>query len=328
MYERVIEACTESPWAILPAKLAVIEAFLSRKASGETLSEEEIEAALPRGRQRPGAPIVPAGVGLIPIHGTITNRANVMSNFSGGTSTELAGQQLNALVNDPNVTAIVLDISSPGGSVYGVEQLALQIQAATKTKPIIAVANALAASAAYWIASAASELVVTPDGEVGSIGVYQMHVDKSARAASDGQKVTYIKAGRLKAVGNPHEPLTDEAKADLQKGVNDYYDMFVTAVARGRKVSEATVRNGFGEGSTVRAKEAVASGMVDRIGTLDSVLGRYGLSTADITGGMNSKASETATESKGESKASETASGSTSRPNAELRRRRLLIDEK
>jgi capsid assembly protease len=301
MYDQVIAAAMESPWAILPEKLAVIEAFLARKANGEILTEAEIEAAMPR-RNQPSGPPAPAGVGVLPIHGTITHRANIFSRFSGGTSAEVAGYQLDQMANDPTISAIVMDISSPGGSVYGIEQFAMKIQAAGKKKPVIAVANSLAASAAYWIASNATELIVAPDAEVGAIGVFTMHVDQTASRERDGQKVTLIKAGRLKASGQGGMPLTEESLATIQKGVNDYYELFVSAVARGRGVPVDQVRNGFGEGSTVRAKEAVALGMADRIGTLDSVLARYGLSTAD----MQMQASE-------------------SRPAYESRRRRLAI---
>ncbi len=302
-YERIIAEAVATPWAIMPDKLAVLETFFSRKAAGEVFSEAEIEAAV-AGRGRNSQPAAPAGIGLLSIQGTITHRANFFSRFSGGTSAEAVGQAVDQLAADQSISAIVMDISSPGGSVYGVEQLALKIQSAGKVKPVIAVANSLAASAAYWIGTAATEFIVSPDAEVGSIGVFTMHVDTTAARERDGQKMTMIKAGRLKGAGVAGLPLSEDNLAEIQKGVNDYYDLFVAAVARGRKVPEAQVRNGFGEGSTVRAKEAVALGMADKIGTLDGVLARYGISTADI--GMTAQVS---------------------RPNYESRKRRLQISK-
>ena len=280
MYDRVIAAALGTPWAILPEKLQAIEVFLSRAGRGDTLTREEIEAAKqkPRHQAKP-----PRGVGLIQVFGTITPRADWMSEWSGGTSAEAVGRAVDELAADPAAEAIVMEFDSPGGSVYGTEQLALKVEAAAKQKKVIAVVNSLAASAAYWVASNASEIVVSPDGEVGSIGVYLMHRDVSKATDTRGEKVTYIKAGKNKTAGNPHEPLTADAAAELQKGVDDYYDLFVRAVARGRNVSLTRVREGFGQGGTVRAKEAVAEGMADRIGTLDDVLGRYGLAAADIT---------------------------------------------
>lgn len=302
MYDRIIAEAMGTPWAILPEKLAEIEAFLHRKAAGEVFTEAEIEAAAakdPRGAGR----VAPAGVGLIPIMGTITQRATFMSRFSGGASTEAVGMALDAMVADPNIGQIILEIDSPGGSVFGVAELADKIAAARQQKPVVAVVNSLAASAAYWIASAASEIIMTPAGQVGSIGVFKMHIDESKWIEAQGVKISTIKAGRLKALGGSHEPLSEDARAALQKSVDDYYKMFVAAVARGRKVPESLVSGGFGEGDTVRAQEALSLGMVDKIGTLDSVLARYGFSSTDMGGGR----------------------ADSGRPNLDLRKRRLAI---
>lgn len=298
-YERIVAEAVATPWAILPEKLAVIESFLAHKAAGREVPEAEIEAAV-QSAQRPGR-TAPKGVGVVPIIGTITQRATFFSRWSGGASTEAVGAQVDAFAADPQMGTIVLEIDSPGGGVYGVGQLADKIAAAGKVKPVIAVVNSLAASAAYWIASAATEIVMAPDGEVGSIGVYLMHVDQSAANEREGVKVSFVKAGRLKAAGNSYEPLGDDARGSLQKAVDDFYAMFVSAVARGRKVDEAKVLSHFGEGATVRSAEALKVGMVDKIGTLDSVLGRYGFSSAEL------RAEDSA------------------RPAANLRRRRLEI---
>lgn len=281
MYDRIVAAALGTPWAILPAKGAVIEDIIARLARGNRMTREEIDAAA--GQKRPKAKGRPAaGVGLIQVFGTITQRADWLSEWSGGASAEEIGKAVDAMAADPGTEAIVMEFDSPGGSVYGIEQLALKVQAAAKEKKVIAVVNSLAASAAYWVASNASEVVVAPDGEVGSIGVYLMHRDVSRAVDAAGQKVTFVKAGKNKTAGNSYEPLTADALAELQKGVDDYYDLFVRAVARGRGASQSRVREGFGQGGTVRAKEAVAEGMADRIGTLDDVLGRWGLSAADV----------------------------------------------
>jgi signal peptide peptidase SppA len=281
-YSRILAAVAATPWAIHPEKGRVIADFLTRKAEGQDAADvwlPPIEAAAKKDKRRK-----PAGtVGVIPVHGTITQRADLFSDWSGGTSTEAVGLVLDEFVADPSVDAVILDVDSPGGTVYGVEELALKIHAATKTKKVIAVANSLAASAAYWIASQASEIVITPGGEVGSIGVYLMHRDRSAAMERYGEKVTFVSAGELKTAGHSYAPLDDVSRAVLQKSVDDYYDKFVRAVARGRNASLSAVRSGFGRGDTVRAEEAVKEGMADRIGTLDAVLSRYGLSVADLT---------------------------------------------
>ena len=138
----------------------------------------------------------------------------------------------------------------------------------------MAVANHLAASAAYWIATAADELVVSPSAEVGSIGVFAAHEDMSAALEKEGVKVSLISEGKYKTEANPYEPLSEEARAAVQSRVSEYYDAFVKAVARNRGVKAADVRGGFGEGRTVGARQAVQLGMADRVATLDETIAR------------------------------------------------------
>lgn len=276
-YHRIIQAAIETPWAILPSKLAQIQAFLQRKAHGEDIPEEEIRAAVGDEGQRAGAAVQRFGsVAVIPVLGTIAHRMEAFNSISspGGTSTNLLANRLRQAVADPQVSAIVLDVDSPGGAVAGVPEVADIIAELKQSKRIVAVANDMAASAAYWIAAAASEFVVTPSGQVGSIGVFMMHQDLSQMAEREGVKTTFIHAGPHKVEGNAFEPLSDEARAALQAKVDGYYDMFVKAVARGRGVPPAAVRDKFGGGRMLLAKDALAAGMVDRVETMDAVLER------------------------------------------------------
>ena len=274
--DRILRAVCATPWAILPEKLDAICEFLTLRAAGTRFTAEEIQARIGEGRR--GAPAQPGGVAVLPLYGVIAHRINMVEDVSGpgGTSTEKFGQQLDAALADPSITAIVLDIDSPGGSVEGVEELAAKILGARGQKPITAVANSLAASAAYWIGSAADELVVTPSGMLGSIGVFTVHTDISEAAAADGLKFTLISAGRYKVEGNMYEPLTEEARAATQDLVDEYYGAFVRGVAKGRGVSTADVRGGFGQGRVVPARQAVGLGMADRVATLEQVLAKLG----------------------------------------------------
>lgn len=272
-YPRIYRAVMSSPWAIQQEKLEAIIELIEFKAAGGMYSAEELQART--GDSGPQASTT-GGIQVLPIMGVISQRINMMGELSGpgGTSTEQFGQQLDAAVADPSISAIVFNIDSPGGSVFGVEELANKIHAARGTKPIVAVANSLAASAAYWLAAAADEVVVTPSGEVGSIGVYGMHQDVSRAADAAGYTHTFISAGKYKTEGNSFEPLGDEARAAMQSRVDDYYRAFTSAVARGRGVSAADVRNGFGEGRVVGAQQAVKLGMADRVATLDETIAR------------------------------------------------------
>jgi signal peptide peptidase SppA len=148
------------------------------------------------------------------------------------------------------------------------------------------------ASAAYWLASQADEIVSIPSGNVGSIGVFSAHQDLSAALEKEGIKVTLIKAGKFKVEGNPFEPLSDEARAQIQTRVDDAYSQFTKDVARGRGVKPSDVRGGYGEGRALPAKEAKAVGLIDRIATMDEVLGK--LTGRSVGGGMRAEDEEAA----------------------------------
>lgn len=268
-YRAVLSAVASAKWAILPEKLEVISALLNARAEGKEATDEEIRAAV---NMQHGDTPQAESVAVIPVYGTIAHRMGMFDDMSGGTSCESITKQFRAALADDSVKTIVLDVDSPGGTVTGVPELAAEIYAARATKPIIAVANGMAASAAYWIASAASKIVVTPSGEVGSIGVYQMHQDVSAALEKQGVKITFVKAGKHKAEGNPYEPLSDDAKADMQDGVDKFYAMFTRGVAGGRGVSLDKVLSDFGQGRMLLAEDAVKVGMADEVGTLDDVL--------------------------------------------------------
>jgi capsid assembly protease len=295
-YSRIISAVMQTPWAILPEKLHTILAFLRFKADDGEMSAEEIALIKQPAKEpiyyacdfdedEPVAASITAGpssasrgkggqIAVLPISGTISHRMGGMSEFSGGTSTERFSQWLQAAVSDPTVKSIVLDVNSPGGTVDGVPELADEIYKANQTKPVIAVANAQAASAAYWLASQAGELVVTPSGQVGSIGVFGAHQDVSAALEKEGVKTTLVSAGKYKTEGNPFEPLSADARQALQDSVNTYYDQFTAGVARGRQAQQQDVKSGFGEGRMVPAKQAVKAGMADRVATMDQTLAR------------------------------------------------------
>jgi len=237
--------------------------------SDNYLGDSRLEAAL-SARRAKGA------IAVLPLMGPITQRSGLFSAFFGGTSAEKFGRAFGDLIASPNVSAVVIEVDSPGGTVSGVPELADKIHKARDIKPVIAVANGWAASAAYWLASQASELVVTPSGEVGSIGVWSMHVDISEAMEKFGEKVTIISAGKYKVEANPYEPLSEEALAYEQSEVDRYYGMFVSAVARGRGKNVIEVRKGFGQGRMVGPAPSKVEGMVDRVATMEATIKRLG----------------------------------------------------
>ena len=290
-YQRIIQAVVETPWAILPQKFLVIRDLLALRATGERLTDEEIAERLAAGRPKNeewrmengeigaarssnGGAAGGNSVAVLPLVGVIIPRADFFTEASGGVSVQRFTQRFRQALADPEVGSIVIDVDSPGGQVSGVEELSREIFDARGQKPITAVANSLAASAAYWIATAADELLVTPSGEAGSIGVLAMHEDISRWLDEQGLAISLISAGKYKTEGNPFEPLSEEARAAIQGRVDEYYDMFIAAVARNRGVKRSDVRGGFGEGRVVGAKEAVSLGMADRVATLDETVNR------------------------------------------------------
>jgi signal peptide peptidase SppA len=278
-FPHLIRAVLARPWAIDEESVAwaAICDVLALRAAGGALTDGEIQARIeaaavgPRaGGGRDGA------VAVVPLYGVISPRMNLMSAMSGGTTAEGFVRSFRAALADPDVTGILIDVDSPGGNVQGITEAAAVVREARGRKPIVAIANHDAYSAAYWIASQADEVVVSPSGGVGSIGIIGGHQDISEAQAKAGVKTTLISAGKYKTEGNPYEPLGDEARAEMQRRADAFMAIFAGDVAKGRGTTVAKVRNDFGQGRTVSAKDALAAGMVDRIDTFENTVRRLG----------------------------------------------------
>ena len=275
-FEHLISAFMAEPWAIQREKLGVLADVLVARAEGDLFVPTEFAAAVSAAR---AAEIAQSSgnVAVIPVSGVLSNKMDMMSAMSGGTSYASIRQALYSALANEDVKAVVLDMDSPGGTVPGTAELAADIRKVRGgQKPIIAQVNSLSASAAYWIASAADEIVVTPSGRAGSIGVYTAHDDISAALEQRGIKRTYISAGKHKVDGNEAEPLSKEARAHLQEGIDVAYKNFVSDVALGRGATVGKVEDNYGQGRVFYAEGLMDRGMVDRIATLDDTLERFG----------------------------------------------------
>ncbi len=268
-----------TPWALMPERLHALASVVMRWSAGipaeaDNMIRVQADRVIRETRRQTASAQSAGGIAVLPLYGVVTQRGNMVEDVSGpgSTSTQQFSSALRQFLADDTVGQILIDIDSPGGSVYGVAELADEIQSARTQKPVVAVANSLAASAAYWIGCSASEFYVTPGGEVGSIGVWQAHQDYSKALEESGVKTTLIAAGKFKVEGNPYSPLDDEAQSFMQSRVDDYYAAFTKAVARGRGVPIAQVRDGMGQGRVLGADAALAQNMVDGIATLDEVL--------------------------------------------------------
>lgn len=269
------------PWAVPPATLAEISRIANSHWAGQAPDVAAIEARLgrPLENKPQGFSIDSNGVAVIPIDGVIAKRMNLLTQVSGGTSSELVGRDLAALVDNPQVKAIVLAIDSPGGTVDGTQDLARRIHEARGRKPIVAVASGWMASGAYWIGSAADSIYVEDDTtHVGSIGVAMQHTDYSEAYKQRGMAVTDIFAGKYKRISSEAMPLSDEGRAALQDRVDYIYSVFVDEVARYRGVSAEQVLARMADGRIFIGRQAIDAGLVDSMAALAEVV-------ADLGGG-------------------------------------------
>jgi len=256
-----------TPLLLARAKLDVILSVL-----GERVNWPESDLAVPSILKRPSID-APVGIAVIPVVGSLVRRTVGLDPASGFTSyAEIAGM-VDAAIADASVEGIVLDIDSPGGEAGGVFELGERIRAADGVKPVWAIASDTAFSAAYAIGCAASRLLVSRTGGVGSIGVIAMHVDQTARDAQQGYRYTPITAGDHKNDFSPHEKLGPEAHARLQAEVDRLYSMFVDHVAAMRKLDADAVR--ATEAGIYFGMDAVTAGLADAVGSLDAVLAEF-----------------------------------------------------
>ncbi|TXH56413.1 MAG: S49 family peptidase [Desulfurellales bacterium] len=215
-------------------------------------------------------------IAVIPLHGVMEHRLSMIGYLMGGTSTLAFGHAMDAAVADPNIGGILVSIDSPGGSSFGVQEVAAKIRAARGTKPMVAVADPMAASGAYWLASQFDRFYVSPSSGAGSVGAYRMHQNVSEQLAKEGVSVEIIRADASpeKVSMNDVEPLTDAARTHAKSQLNQVLDQFIADISAGRGIPDATVRETFGKGRVLLAKEAVAVGMADRVATIEEVAQR------------------------------------------------------
>jgi signal peptide peptidase SppA len=280
---RLSDRLLNTPLLIHPAKAQIILGALSGRIGidaeifslDETAEAPEANRFTGSARRADGTTSMMRtadGVAIIPVLDTLVNRGAWLDSRSGLTSYEGLAAQLRAAGSDPEVRSVLLDISSPGGEAAGMAGLADLIRSVRQTRPVTAFVNDMAASAAYGIASAANEIVISPTSILGSIGVVMLHADRSGELAAQGVKPTLIFAGSHKVDGNPFEPLSDAVRADLQASVDAHYRQFLDTVAagRGRKLTAGMAR--ATEARTFIGPEAITLGLADRIASFDEVL--------------------------------------------------------
>ena len=264
--ERILREVYSEPWLIRPQMhatiCAIVEAHVNGTADHKAIAaefedQEEVELQM---RDE---------VAVVPVHGVIGKGVSALEKSSGVTDVRDVEKMLSFCRQEQGISAVVLDINSPGGTVAGVPELADSIMALTADKPVFAHVDEMACSAAYWLASQCKMIAMDQSAIVGSIGVYLPIADQSERYRQQGVKMEIIKGGKFKGMGIPGTSLTDEQREQLQSRVDYIYGQFKAAVRRGRgkEVSDEDMQGQdfFGE----QAKEA---GLVDAIMSLDETV--------------------------------------------------------
>lgn len=265
MHPELMRLTMSGNWAIQPDAMDNIIAVLNSSAGIEAL------------QQKPGTPVngtlgvtVRDGVAVVKIVGPLTKYETFISWLFDRATYESLALDLRTVTDDPNVKAIVLSIDSPGGMVSGVSELAAQIRAISEVKPIVAHVGGVAASAAYWLASAASEIIASDVASIGSIGAI---VGLSVYADSPQVKrysfVSSISPNKVL------DPGTAEGAKEYQRQADEVGSVFVETVARNRGTTVENVLENYGQGSVYTGAEALNRGMIDSIGTLESVIARF-----------------------------------------------------
>ena len=265
-----------TPLAITERKLAIFLHVLGPRIGLGVIPVPEGMASSPRAQLAGPADGALAdariidGVAVIPIMGTIVQRAGGVMADSGLTSVEAIRQTFRSALVDPGVSAILFHIDSDGGEVAGLADLADEIRAARGPKPMGALADEAMYSAAYFLGCQADWVYLTTSAGIGSIGTIAVHVDESKADEMAGLAFTVVKAGLHKDDLSSMKPLSAEARARLQAEVDFHNGLFTSAVARGRGLPVATVR-GF-EALTYNGSDAVKTGLADAVLTFDEAI--------------------------------------------------------
>lgn len=207
------------------------------------------------------------------VEGTIVDDGTSGLFSSGGYNHESFMKQLAAIKADPQVKGILLEINSPGGSVYETAEITRALKDIQKDKkiPIYATMESQAASGGYYIAASSDKIFATEDTMTGSIGVIMSSMNYSGLMEKLGIADSTIKSGALKDIGSSSRPQTEKDKEVLQAFVDSMYGRFVKVVAEGRKMNETDVRK-LADGRIYDGAQAVDNGLVDEIGYPDQAL--------------------------------------------------------
>lgn len=287
MTSRIIARLTGEPWLIQTEALETILQIAGRETPDNATIDAWKREAASALATRPGDPLgnaptarVRDGVAIIPVAGPIFRYANMMTNYSGATSLADLAANLAVASADNRVRAILLEIDSPGGEVTGLAEAAEQIAAAAAIKPTVAFVEGSAQSAAYWLASAAGEIVVSSTGAIGSLGAIVAMQDSREAAARNGvRRYEFVSS---QTPNKRFDPSTDAGAARVQAFTDRLAQEFLGAAAANRRMSVDELLAASQGGGTLVGADAVAAGLADSLGGFESTLARLAAGGATL----------------------------------------------
>jgi len=210
-------------------------------------------------------------VGIIDIAGALVSHHMNVPCQESPVAYDAIKHDMSLMLEDPTIDTIIGRFDSPGGAASQNMDLSDFIYGSRgQGTKLIAQVDDMAYSAAFGIASAFDEIRLTRTSGVGSVGVVSYHVDQSDFNAKNGIKVEYIYAGDKKVLGNPHEPLSEEGRAEYQSEVTRLYEIFTATVARNLNMSIDAVK--ATEAGTFHGQSAIDAGFAHTLGTFDELI--------------------------------------------------------
>lgn len=275
---RIFQALTAEPWAITPDALQTMARIIARhdltdasKGEPEFVKRDYQIMAGPGAQRLAGAQraFVIDGVAILPVTGPIFPRANMMTEMSGATSVTMLQNDYRTALTNPDVGAIILLMDTPGGAVSGINAFADTVAMGAKKKYTAAYVSGMAASAGYWIASAANEIILDRTSVVGSIGVVAAI---PVQVAPDAGGDMWIDIVSSNAPNKRPDATSEDGRAEIVSTLDAIEKQFVADVAKGRKTTAAKVLADFGQGGVKVGADGVAVGMADKVQSYEMTL--------------------------------------------------------
>lgn len=216
------------------------------------------------------------GIGVIEINGVLTKDYASYNQYIGMVSYEEIAASASAIKTLKNsgalVNAVILKVNTPGGDANGIEQASSALKDLAKTIPVYTHTDKEMCSAGYWLGCNAQEIWATKMANVGSIGVVMVLRTMADALKMAGMKVRVLREGQHKAALNPYEEPKEEDLAFVQTQLGIMYQMFLAQVADNRNTSVKALAEGPGQGQVFLGIQAVKEGLIDQLGSFESLV--------------------------------------------------------